>query len=316
MGSFGVDVFFVLSGFLITSLSLKDRSKPHFFYNFYTRRIFRIQPIYLLHLLVAWFLLPGSHMYVFLALIFIVNFDEYFHAQDVGPAWTLAIEEQFYLIWPQVIRRCSLKNIYRISIGVMLFSAGLRMGMISILHHASQRSTWYRFDGLAIGALLACQWMGADEGVSRSTGLFLKFFNSRVMLIAGVIWFAGWTVGYFTGITVNLGMAMFSVNYLVYRAIRFIMQHPGSKPFGWLGSRPLTYLGLLSYSMYMFHAFFLYIYDVYIAPPSLALPQFFLRAAFVTACTAVICVLIRILVEKPLVPVRDRFLKREPRSAA
>jgi peptidoglycan/LPS O-acetylase OafA/YrhL len=130
LGSLGVDVFFVLSGFLITSLLLADRGEPAYYRNFYWKRILRIQPVYLLHLIAVWFLLPGSHGYVVLALLFIVNFDDYFRVVDVGPAWTLAIEEQFYLVWPQVVGRLSIRNIYRVGIGVLLFSSCLRSGML------------------------------------------------------------------------------------------------------------------------------------------------------------------------------------------
>jgi peptidoglycan/LPS O-acetylase OafA/YrhL len=305
-GTLGVDVFFVLSGFLITSLLLADRGKPSYYRNFYWKRILRIQPVYLLHLIVVWFLLPGSHGYVLLALIFIVNFDNYFRVVDVGPAWTLAIEEQFYLIWPQVIGRLSIRNIYRVSIGVLLFSSCLRSGMLLFLKHAALRSTWYRLDGLAMGALLACQWMGEeDEGKTDAIQGFLRIFNSRLLLVAAI----AYEISFILGLSQSIALIIFPTNYLVYRSIRYIMHHPGSKLFGWLGSAPLVFCGAISYSMYMFHTILIYLYDTRIAPPSLDPGKFFVRAGVICTATLFTCLVVRYAIELPAQHLRKYVLR-------
>jgi peptidoglycan/LPS O-acetylase OafA/YrhL len=305
LGSLGVDVFFVLSGFLITSLLLADRGEPAYYRNFYWKRILRIQPVYLLHLIAVWFLLPGSHGYVVLALLFIVNFDDYFRVVDVGPAWTLAIEEQFYLVWPQVIGRLSIRNIYRVSIGVLLFSSCLRSGMLLFLKHAALRNTWYRLDGLAMGALLACQWMGEGEGTTDAIRVFLRVFNSRLLLVAAV----AYEVSFILGFSKSIALIILPTNYLVYRSIGYIMHHPGSKPFGWLASKPLVFCGAISYSMYMFHTILIYLYDTRITPQSLDPGKFFLRAGVVCTATLITCIVVRYAIELPAQHLRKYVLR-------
>jgi peptidoglycan/LPS O-acetylase OafA/YrhL len=298
LGAFGVDVFFVLSGFLITSLLFTSREKKSFFHNFYWKRVLRIQPVYLVHLLVTWLLIPGSRGYVFLALLFIVNFDDKFHVQDNGPAWTLSIEEQFYLIWPQIIRRFSIPNIYRICIAVIAFSAGLRTFMLAVTGHAMLRSTWYRFDGLAMGALLACEWMLEGEGATPMVRRFLKIFNSRPCFVVALIY----EVGILAGSIHNRASAfiLLTTNYLVYCTIRYILYHPGSRSFRWLRSSSLLFLGAISYSMYMYHVFFIYLFDKYLASPIFSWPQFFWRAAFTIAGTFLLCIASLHLMERPV----------------
>jgi peptidoglycan/LPS O-acetylase OafA/YrhL len=305
LGSLGVDIFFVLSGFLITSLLLADRGQPYYYRNFYWKRILRIQPVYILHLVAVWFLVPSSHGYVVLALVYLVNFDTYFHAADVGPAWTLAIEEQFYLIWPQIIGRLSLRNIYRVSIAVMLGSSLLRSAMLLIFKHAALRNTWYRFDGLAMGALLACQWMGEQEERTGGIEYFLRIFNSRALLVLAM----AYEISFAVGVTKSLGLILLPTNYLVYRAIGHIMHHPGSKLLGWLAWRPLVFCGAISYSMYMFHTIFTYLYDTRITPPSLAPGRFCIRAVAISIATLITCVVVRYTVERPAQRLRNYVLR-------
>jgi peptidoglycan/LPS O-acetylase OafA/YrhL len=306
LGTLGVDVFFVLSGFLITSLLLLDRDKAHYFRNFYWKRVLRIQPVYLIHMALAWFLLPGSHGYVVLGLVFLVNFDTYFKVPDVGPAWTLSIEEQFYLLWPQVVRRVSLARLYHVSIAVMICSSVLRIGMVLIAHHAMLRSTWYRFDGLAMGALMACQWIGEGEGQTGWTRRFLPLFNSTGALAAAIAWEALFVFG----IGNSIGLAMFPTNYLCYRLIGYVMAHPGSRWFGWLGAAPLVFLGAISYSLYMMHTIFLYLYDTRVAAVSLDPASFAIRAGVVAVAAIAACAIIRYTVELPAQSLRRFVIRR------
>src|SRR5271154_6846259 len=110
-GSYGVDLFFVLSGFLITSLLLEARARPAYYHDFYWKRALRILPLYILCMLGVLFFVPGSRGYVILCALFISNFAWLFHVETAGPFWTLAIEEQFYLIWPTVVRRRSVAEL-------------------------------------------------------------------------------------------------------------------------------------------------------------------------------------------------------------
>jgi len=307
-GTLGVDVFFVLSGFLITSLLLADRANPSFFRDFYAKRLLRIQPVYLVHMLLAWFLLPNSHGYVLLGFVFLVNFDAQFHVPDVGPAWSLSIEEQFYLVWPQLVRRISLATLFRVCIGLAIFSSALRTGMILIAHHADVRSTWYRLDGLAIGALLACQWMGEGESQTTAVRRFLRLFNSTAALVAA----CAAAALFILGLTRNIGLAMLPANYLTYRLIRYVLAYPSSRRFGWMGARPLVFLGAISYSSYMLHTIFLSLYDRRVPPETTLDPfRFAVRAGVVALATLVSCLIVRHGVELPAQRLR-RYLVSRP----
>jgi peptidoglycan/LPS O-acetylase OafA/YrhL len=110
----GVILFFVLSGFLITSNLLATRDKPHYFHNFHARRALRIWPVYVLVLAVVylnapWFIGPSVLGAIkaapWLAYIFFVQ--NLFHLAlppALGPTWALAVEEQYYFFWAPLVR--------------------------------------------------------------------------------------------------------------------------------------------------------------------------------------------------------------------
>jgi len=306
-GLFGVDVFFVLSGFLITSLLLADREKPHFFRNFYWKRVLRIQPVYLVHLIVIWFLVPGSLGYVVLALLFIVNFSENFHIAANGPAWTLSIEEQFYLLWPQIVRRLSIANIYRSSMALVVLSAGLRAGVMIATGRTTLPSTWYKFDGLAMGALLACEWMTEGEGQTPGVRRVLRVLHGRPCFVVALAYEIFACAGNLSNR--RAAFVLLTTNYLVYRTIRYILYHPGARSFRWLRSAPLLFLGSISYSMYMYHVFFLVIFDRYIGFPVFSWSRFMARAAFTIASTLVVCVASLHWIERPIQGLRKYVVR-------
>ena len=110
-GKTGVNLFFVISGFLITYILLEERKKTgkiHLKF-FYLRRILRIWPLYFAFLLVALFVLPlfsdafQFHGNYFLQLVFLNNYDMEHTSLAVGVAWSVAIEEQFYIVWPLLL---------------------------------------------------------------------------------------------------------------------------------------------------------------------------------------------------------------------
>jgi peptidoglycan/LPS O-acetylase OafA/YrhL len=296
-GTYGVDVFFVLSGFLITSLLLADREGPHYFRNFYWKRVLRIQPVYLVHLLVMWFFVRGSHGYVWLSLMFLVNFLRIGSISGSGPAWTLSIEEQFYLLWPQIVRRLSLANIYRSCMVLVVFSAGLRGVMLLVLHHALLSATWYRFDGLALGALLGCEWMAEGDGLTPGIRRVLRVLHGAPCLWIALVYELYCAIGHMGDS--SGAFFLLSTNLLVYRAIRYMLWHPGTRATNWLRSRPLLFLGTISYGMYMYHIFFLWLFDHYSHAP-FGLSYFLYRAAFAVGATLIVCVASLYWLEMPI----------------
>ena len=170
LGAFGVDLFFVLSGFLITGILLDSRSSPNYFSNFYTRRVFRIFPLYYSYLLILAVLLPGIHSLLRTSMAdyqgnwwwyiaYVCNFKSNHAADDsyLGHFWSLAIEEQFYIVWPTVVLLATRRRLVYISVGLILLSFALRcLWSVQGVHwNTIYRLTATRFDPLAMGALIA-----------------------------------------------------------------------------------------------------------------------------------------------------------------
>ena len=160
-GWLGVDLFFVLSGFLITGILMDSRGKPDYFQGFYRRRALRILPVAFVCILI-WAFAYGHpyEQYLLLALLFSANLDILFGvATPHGPGvmWSLAVEEHFYWVWPIVVRRASVRSLTAISAAIVILSPilrGLAMHFGTKWESVYQLS-WFRFDGLAMGALLA-----------------------------------------------------------------------------------------------------------------------------------------------------------------
>ena len=172
----GVDLFFVLSGFLITGILLESKHKAHYFRNFYARRILRIFPLYYGYLVLVLWLAPlmvpkiraaeriggdAIWYWCYLQNFSIAQYAQWPHSQYLNHLWSLAVEEQFYLVWPLIIFLCHERWLKSVCILAFLGSCGLRLAAVLTevpglsTHLALYVSTLTRLDGLAIGSLLA-----------------------------------------------------------------------------------------------------------------------------------------------------------------
>lgn len=157
-GRFGVNVFFVLSGFLITGLLIKAREHNDFFAEFYIKRFLRIVPVYLvvLAILRIWHVI--DYRFLAAALLFIANFSKLFGAplNEYGSLWSLAVEEHFYLIWPTCVRKLCERALARILIVVIIAEPVLRLIAIRVSNHIDiHYKTPFVLDFIAYGALLS-----------------------------------------------------------------------------------------------------------------------------------------------------------------
>lgn len=171
----GVDLFFVLSGFLITGILYGSKSGKNYFRNFYARRTLRIFPLYLLVVSVSVFLLPGvTHHFPALGdkqwwyWTYMSNFlvvQEGFRHLVLGPTWSLAIEEQFYIVWPFLVYFLSRKTVMRLCLLMIVAACGIRWWLLfsgeNVINHVYV-ATYTRMDALAVGALLALAARGPD----------------------------------------------------------------------------------------------------------------------------------------------------------
>ena len=197
-GGTGVDLFFVLSGFLIGGILLDVRESPNYFKTFYLRRFYRIIPVYYLWIAVYLLfsailgqLLTGARTAAVMFL-FLQNFGIRYPSLVAGawflPAWSLAVEEQFYLIAPVVVRLVSRRKLYALLGAVILAAPILR---IWVRYHFPQGTASLslaytlmpcRADSLAVGILAALLWRnesfrewldGHGYFLAVLTGLFL-----------------------------------------------------------------------------------------------------------------------------------------------
>jgi peptidoglycan/LPS O-acetylase OafA/YrhL len=168
LGWVGVDLFFGLSGYLITGILLDSkqgaRTAREFFVAFYMRRTLRIFPLALAFALVIGLLTVlagGDASGLGWYLVYLVNWlPESPEPSVLGHYWSLAVEEQFYLVWPAVVYLASRHQLLRISVGLLVFDVAYRLALSTIdaegvTNQFRDLSTPARADSLILGALLA-----------------------------------------------------------------------------------------------------------------------------------------------------------------
>jgi peptidoglycan/LPS O-acetylase OafA/YrhL len=170
MGWCGVDLFFVLSGFLIGGILLRAADATNYFSVFYLRRFYRIVPLYYLWV-VGYFAFVGlwrsaeTWRALPLYLLFVQNSFKIHHAEigtaALGALWSLAVEEQFYLVIPSLIRFLS-RRVVLVSMIAMLFVAPLVRVLLYIYVPAHSAAPYMlticRADALSLGVLAAFAW--------------------------------------------------------------------------------------------------------------------------------------------------------------
>ena len=309
-GYLGVDLFFVLSGFLITTLLLIARRKPQYFSNFYWKRVFRILPPFLLIIGVLRVAHMMSNAYVLLSLLFIANFNTLFHINADGPFWSLAIEEQFYLVWPLLVRKLTVRHLRQVLFAVIVAEPLLRI-LMTYGGHSIAYYTFTRCDGLAWGALLATEFR--LRRLQYRTAEARQWWRSR-----GVpLWFIGvflFTVGIMLGQfahTARWATADLLTACPVFfsSSMAFLLIHRESLITRFISNPILRFYGDISYAFYLVHAYMAVPYERYfgpIAPGSSA--QLYGRMFFVLATSTIICAVSLYAFERPVMRLRKLFI--------
>jgi peptidoglycan/LPS O-acetylase OafA/YrhL len=169
-GWMGVDLFFVLSGYLISTILLGSLGRPNYFRNFYLRRALRIFPLYfalLALLLLVWSRtsLPGARLFDEVrghqATLWCYAMNFYFPIAGFSPfplnhLWSLCVEEQFYAVWPAVVRALR-GRILEFAVAAAVLAPLLRVALLhtSFAASAPLLASTTRFDGIALGAVVA-----------------------------------------------------------------------------------------------------------------------------------------------------------------
>jgi len=251
-GWMGVDLFFVLSGFLITGILLDTKNTESYFRNFYARRCLRIWPLYyctLLFMFVAVPLVRPSEAHQIFEprsmpwwsyFVYLQNFLVPVITRATGPlgvTWSLAVEEQFYLVWPLVVRFCTSKTLSRITVAVICLDPVLRFVLVHRGFNVYP-NPFCRLDGLMWGALLALVFR--SEAFHREKYVALAWV---ALLIASPLAIVTadrvlWAVYSFTT------LASASFVYLALTSKNKWLQ-------GFLSNRFLIYSGVISYGIYL-----------------------------------------------------------------
>jgi peptidoglycan/LPS O-acetylase OafA/YrhL len=260
-GMFGVPIFLVLSSYLITGLLLRERDYSHTIdlRRFYIRRILRIWPLYLLLLFTAFFLgliarkifmpVPELLSYLF----FVGNWYAvtHYYLPFLGVLWTINVEEQFYLVWPLILRYASGRIVLILSILIWVGCqiAGIVLGLRHVLFHpVVWPNSLVQFQYFALGAILYIATRGRPAAYSAMTrfGLFL-------IGLALLIGAASFIEDHFT---VQMSFAMGTVglgSILIFQSFSGSRLMPKAKP--------LVYFGKISYGIYTLHFIVIIVLD-------------------------------------------------------
>jgi peptidoglycan/LPS O-acetylase OafA/YrhL len=282
----GVNLFFVLSGFLITSILLEAREKPDYFRNFYGRRALRIWPVYVLVLIVVylnapWFIGPTISVAIrtapWLAYIFFVQ--NLFHLAlppAIGPTWSLAIEEQYYFLWAPLVR--FLRRPWTLSAALAAALIGSPLLRLANLPWMTLTHTLIHLDGIALGSLLAL-------------GLYTLPLSRRIWLWIGL---GAMALGFWATATIAGGTAFLDSALAVAFAgavLAAIASTGARNPINAALRRgPLAFYGRISYGLYMIHIMVFIFFgwfdlrmDRYGIPGNLAVVAFRIAASTVFA---------------------------------
>jgi peptidoglycan/LPS O-acetylase OafA/YrhL len=340
----GVDLFFALSGFLITSLLLREEHRAllagqpaHFsLWNFYLRRVFRILPAFYAVFLLDTFVFSRSRLFASSAIdsiqtsplgllpygTFWTNYYVAYGSRWWGPAmnrpggafevfWSLCVEEHFYLLWPLFLLLVkSTRSRVAISIGLCLAMAGLRCAAISLSWDsplAVHYASHYRLDSILWGATAAI----LAERMPRSPGLRRCFLVLGLALILALVMTDTMSV-------VPIGKPLgFSVGYSILAlTTSIILLELVDKPATWLTSllelRPLAAIGKVSFGMYLLHFPMIDLGLAVLAKASMPPTLLNLGSALVlfASLSFIAAWLLYQLVEKRFLAIKDRYFEQ------
>jgi len=265
-GVTGVNIFFAISGFLITRILLREKSQTGkiSFKNFYARRFLRLLPpllvfyaIILLMMNFGW--LKSSLSSVLLSFFYLYNYCPYsIYNSLIGHTWSLAVEEQFYFIWPFIVAYVSLKKLLRIialiiaaSLCIFYFITYLAIEYNGVTYTLNSWSWAHRWFIPAVGPIMI--------GAGVSVIIFYNLYSFKKWLVVRQ---TPWISLILFCCPVYLPSFLFSAFPLIQAAgvsvfLAWIYHHQQSGITHVLEWKPLSFIGKLSYGIYVYQGIFL-----------------------------------------------------------
>ncbi len=315
----GVNLFFALSGFVITGILLDSKQRPDYFRRFYWRRALRILPAYyalllLLPLFGRYGLLGENVSWKFLGLsaVCLANVTVFFGVpMQFGVLWSLAVEEHFYLIWPVIVRHLRRGAIAGVALLIAAAATLARVAAFRLGYDALAHYTWLVADGLAFGSLLAVLARGPRP--SRAVNALIA-----VGALAGVVMVVVPFHRAFLGGALNVT----ALNLLCTAVVAVTLLLGASSWSSLVRWRILGFFGEISYGLYLIHMLIFNVFDSMQSHLFPAAPTFkghfgiMLVRFCVSAPIAVgVAALSRRYFEEPFLRLKDRF-RPVPVSAA
>jgi peptidoglycan/LPS O-acetylase OafA/YrhL len=329
----GVDIFFVLSGFLITGILYDSQSQPHRYRDFYVRRTLRIFPLYyavwLAVLLAAplmqwqwnwrWLLWPA----------YLGNYARFIDRLTAGPLaqqwfgspmhlyighfWSLCVEEQFYLVWPLVVYQVRKREtLLKICIGVIIAPPLIRWWLTTILSpqmlgmELLYRCMPTRIDALLIGGLIALCLRGPQKDWLHRRKHLLLIASAAFFVVAYLLAVKVWKLPFDGSATNWVGIYGFTLIDLFAAALILETIHPAGRWNRLLSLKALRNFGTISYGFYVYHDllhdFYSYVANRFFPAHAISLT---ITLAFF-ASWLIAWISYRVL-ESPLLKLKDRF---------
>lgn len=264
VGRLGVNLFFVLSGFLITGLLIDGRNRPNYYSRFYIRRALRILPAYSLTILILLTTRDAPVKFIVLSVLYLSNLTPLFGVAIAYPVlWSLAVEEHFYFLWPLAVRRWTNKVLLGLLSFVIVCSPISRLisfyltrsnGFVS---YVCNDYTWNALDGLACGAALA---------------IFLREFNpsrsdfQKALLVVFGMALLVWGIGIPFGIVtrqrpVGAALQVTPWHFLFVGLIGLCLVIGSGTHKRYVQLKSLRLLGEVSYGLYLYHLLIFALFD-------------------------------------------------------
>jgi peptidoglycan/LPS O-acetylase OafA/YrhL len=256
-----MEMFFVMSGFLITGILVDTKPKPGYYKNFMARRIVRVFPLYYLSLIIFFFVLPETWMdfsyynnrqawYWLYGTNWLMSIEGRSPTQTIDHFWSLAIEEQFYITWPLMVWIFSRKNLVRFCLFLFVASyifrnIGLQLGFVIPFPYVA---TLGRMEPIVLGSLIALLVRSNKSILEKITPYVLLIFGllSIVSFIYAGSFHMDHPVNYrFTYTMVDIffaGMITLTLSSNLPVLLRRIFRHPF-----------IIKVGVMSYGLYIFH---------------------------------------------------------------